>query len=236
MEVLTDASDGDDYLCQLDAIVDSSPSNSPHHVPQMGNQLPALSLTTLEDDVTSDGPALHILPSEAIQKQKPIMPKPVCDSEAYILVLRGVLADGVVHPAERHLLDSWAAKHGVDSGAHEMALLQLGWTIEGYQNACAPVQPAPDKELQGTSHYVIRVAGFLLSLNAGYVNALAMSGLYALAVSHVTGTVTKSALGLGDVQTQVQVIVAFGVGSIACGLMIGKNQVTMPYRKHCIPS
>jgi uncharacterized membrane protein YoaK (UPF0700 family) len=56
--------------------------------------------------------------------------------------------------------------------------------------ACMPPMMF-EKEMQGTS-YAVRAAGFLLSVNAGFVNGVAFSGMYGAAVSHVTGEATHT--------------------------------------------
>ena len=162
------------------------------------------SLVALEEPVQSDAEQLSL-------------------NAAYSLVLRGVLADGVVSLPERELLDAWARTHHIAPSHHEEALREMGWNLDEFEAACLP-HVSVEKEAPSTA-YRVRIAGFLLSANAGYVNGIAFSGMYEVAVSHVTGEVTSASLGLGDVSLSVGVVACFALGASICGMIIGKNQV-----------
>jgi len=52
--------------------------------------------------------------------------------QEYFSILEAVLADGLVHPAERALVDQFRKKHQISSNVHFMCLHSLGWTEEEY--------------------------------------------------------------------------------------------------------
>jgi uncharacterized membrane protein YoaK (UPF0700 family) len=81
-----------------------------------------------------------------------------------------------------------------------------------------------EKELK----FVI-VGGTFLALNAGFINAVSLLGIFATTVSHVTGATTKLAISVVDAQSKDFIhnlgsIIAFWFGSVCNGLMIRNGQ------------
>lgn len=75
----------------------------------------------------------------------------------------------------------------------------------------------------------------MLALSAGLINAVAFSGFSHNAVTHVTGTVTKSAIALasGDFTAyflSTGLIMAFGAGAIISGIIIGNEHLRLGRR------
>ena len=184
----------------------------------------------LSEDVSNPKAASEDAPNTNSAAVAPVSPKSAAsedDLRTYSLLLRGALESGTVAPSDQTVLRKWASEHSIDDQTHTEALSELGMTKEGWVQATTkalPTEPTPEKE-SPHGELPVRTAGFLLALQAGFVNGLAMKGLYKIAVSHVTGTVTRTALGDGDMSTQSGVVLSFILGSTLCGLIIGKNQV-----------
>jgi len=75
----------------------------------------------------------------------------------------------------------------------------------------------------------------VLSLSAGLINAVAFSGFSHNAVTHVTGTVTKSAMALASGQftayfLSTGLVMAFLAGAILSGLIIGNEHLRLGRR------
>ncbi len=75
----------------------------------------------------------------------------------------------------------------------------------------------------------------VLSLSAGLINAVAFSGFSHNAVTHVTGTITKSAIALASGQftayfLSTGLILAFLVGAIISGIIIGNEHLRLGRR------
>lgn len=75
----------------------------------------------------------------------------------------------------------------------------------------------------------------MLALSAGLINAVAFSGFSHNAVTHVTGTVTKSAIALasGDFTAyflSTGLILAFGAGAMISGIIVGNEHLRMGRR------
>jgi uncharacterized membrane protein YoaK (UPF0700 family) len=75
----------------------------------------------------------------------------------------------------------------------------------------------------------------VLALSAGLINAVAFSGFSHNAVTHVTGTVTKSAIALasGDITAyflSTGLIMAFGAGAVISGIIIGNEHLRLGRR------
>lgn len=75
----------------------------------------------------------------------------------------------------------------------------------------------------------------MLALSAGLINAVAFSGFSHNAVTHVTGTVTKSAIALasGDFTAyflSTGLIMAFGAGAMISGMIIGNEHLRLGRR------
>ncbi len=75
----------------------------------------------------------------------------------------------------------------------------------------------------------------VLALSAGLINAVAFSGFSHNAVTHVTGTVTKSAIAIasGDFTgyfLSTGLIMAFGAGAIISGVVIGNEHLRLGRR------
>jgi len=81
----------------------------------------------------------------------------------------------------------------------------------------------------------IWVGAAVLALSAGLINAVAFSGFSHNAVTHVTGTVTRSAIALasGDFTAyflSTGLIMAFGAGAIISGVVIGNEHLRLGRR------
>ena len=77
--------------------------------------------------------------------------------------------------------------------------------------------------------YVVVAGGAILSLNAGFINSVCLNGLYDIAVSHLTGTVTRAALYIvkGDATSFGQAIGILGAFFFGCflnGLLVGDSK------------
>lgn len=75
----------------------------------------------------------------------------------------------------------------------------------------------------------------VLAFSAGLINAVAFSGFSHNAVTHVTGTVTKSAIALasGDFTgyfLSTGLIMAFGAGAVLSGIIIGNEHLRLGRR------
>lgn len=75
----------------------------------------------------------------------------------------------------------------------------------------------------------------VLALSAGLINAVAFSGFSHNAVTHITGTVTRSAIALssGDFTAyflSTGLIMAFGAGAIISGVIIGNEHLRLGRR------
>lgn len=75
----------------------------------------------------------------------------------------------------------------------------------------------------------------ILAFSAGLINAVAFSGFSHNAVTHVTGTVTKSAIALasGDFTAyflSTGLIMAFGAGAVISGVIIGNEHLRLGRR------
>lgn len=76
----------------------------------------------------------------------------------------------------------------------------------------------------------IAVGGVILTAIAGQVNAIGVLGAFHQALTHVTGTVTQSAIGFasGDFVVAVRaasLVVAFVVGAVCAGALVGSAEV-----------
>lgn len=74
----------------------------------------------------------------------------------------------------------------------------------------------------------IILGGSILSFNAGFVNACAIAGAYSIAVSHLTGNITKLGISIFDenesgILLLSSVIGAFVLGSFTAGYMVGDS-------------
>jgi uncharacterized membrane protein YoaK (UPF0700 family) len=81
----------------------------------------------------------------------------------------------------------------------------------------------------------IWVGAAVLALSAGLINAVAFSGFSHNAVTHVTGTVTRSAMSLasGDFTAyflSTGLLMAFGAGAIISGMIIGNEHLRLGRR------
>lgn len=81
----------------------------------------------------------------------------------------------------------------------------------------------------------IWVGAAMLSLSAGLINAVAFSGFSHNAVTHVTGTVTKSAMALASGQftsyfLSTGLIMAFLAGAVLSGIIIGNEHLRLGRR------
>lgn len=81
----------------------------------------------------------------------------------------------------------------------------------------------------------VEVGGFLLALNAGFVNAVGLLGFKHQAVSHLTGTSTFLSLALANSNTQeivhlLLVMASFVVGAAYSGLVIGNTALQLGRR------
>ncbi len=81
----------------------------------------------------------------------------------------------------------------------------------------------------------IWLGGAVLAFSAGLINSVAFSGFSHNAVTHVTGTVTKSAMALASGQftayfLSTGLIAAFLAGAIISGMIIGNEQLRLGRR------
>lgn len=81
----------------------------------------------------------------------------------------------------------------------------------------------------------IWVGAAVLALSAGLINAVAFSGFSHNAVTHITGTVTRSAIALssGDFTTYLLstgLLMAFGAGALISGIIIGNEHLRLGRR------
>jgi hypothetical protein len=53
--------------------------------------------------------------------------------EDYLVMLRMAVADGLVHPRERQVLDQYAAKVGMTEREQEAFLSKVGWTVQEWE-------------------------------------------------------------------------------------------------------
>jgi uncharacterized membrane protein YoaK (UPF0700 family) len=72
----------------------------------------------------------------------------------------------------------------------------------------------------------VEVGGFLLALNAGYINAVGVLGLNHLPISHLTGTSTLLSIEIANGNLQViihllVVMLSFVLGAAASGALVG---------------
>jgi len=54
--------------------------------------------------------------------------------EGYKDILDGTLCDGVVHAKERHALNRYRTRHGIDDASHTRILAEIGWTEAEFSN------------------------------------------------------------------------------------------------------
>ena len=88
---------------------------------------------------TSSSGALQ--PPEAALSPSGLEDKASSDRE-YELMMKAILADGVVDPAERALLVEFAAENSVSNDQHAMLLRQAGWSEEEYELGAKQEEPA----------------------------------------------------------------------------------------------
>jgi len=86
----------------------------------------------------------------------------------------------------------------------------------------------------------VEVGGFLLALNAGYINAVALLGFKHQAVSHLTGTSTFLSLAIANSNVQemthlLLVMASFIVGAAYSGLVIGNAALQLGRRYTAYP-
>ena len=82
----------------------------------------------------------------------------------------------------------------------------------------------------------VEVGGFLLALNAGFVNAIGLLAFEHQAVSHLTGTTTFLSLAIAHSYTQeivrlLLIMASFVIGAAYSGLVIGNTALKLgrPY-------
>ena len=82
----------------------------------------------------------------------------------------------------------------------------------------------------------VEVGGFLLTLNAGFINAVRLLGFKHQGVSHMTGTTTFLSLAIANQQTNeilhlLLVLLSFILGAACSGLLIGNTALKLgrPY-------
>ncbi len=86
-----------------------------------------------------------------------------------------------------------------------------------------------------TNFKFFMMGGFLLALNAGFINAISVLSLLHQAVSHVTGTVTRLGIALAA-QNQSELFVSalivtfFFLGNLISGFVIGDGQLKLGRR------
>ncbi|MBF0238223.1 MAG: DUF1275 domain-containing protein [SAR324 cluster bacterium] len=78
-------------------------------------------------------------------------------------------------------------------------------------------------------------AGAFLSMNAGYINAIALLSMFHLAVSHVSGTVTRIGMAVlpwneNHFFEGLGLLVCFFLGAMISGLVIGHHQFKLGRR------
>ena len=98
--------------------------------------------------------------------------------------------------------------------------------------AAAPAPPkvvASMNDLPRREFWTVVIAGFLLSMNAGYINASTMVGLFGTTVSHVTGTTTR--IGVKIIQGEWDVVLretlilfAFMFGAFVGGIILRNSK------------
>lgn len=81
----------------------------------------------------------------------------------------------------------------------------------------------------------IWVGAAMLALSAGLINAVAFSGFSHNAVTHVTGTITKSAIALASSDftgyfLSTGLILAFGAGAMISGMVVGNEHLRLGRR------
>ncbi|KAJ3314481.1 hypothetical protein HDU76_002405 [Blyttiomyces sp. JEL0837] len=77
--------------------------------------------------------------------------------------------------------------------------------------------------------YTIVAGASILAANAGFINVVAMAGVFSVTVSHVTGTVSRIGISLvqGDITTLsmvVSIILSFMFGAFIAGYMVGDHK------------
>lgn len=79
----------------------------------------------------------------------------------------------------------------------------------------------------------IVVGGALLALNAGFINAVSMSGVFAgVTVSHVTGSVSRISISLVSMDTDTlalvtSIIVSYMFGAFVGGFLVGDSRLVL---------
>jgi len=81
----------------------------------------------------------------------------------------------------------------------------------------------------------VETGGFLLALNAGFINAIGLLGFKHQSVSHLTGTSTFLSLALANQNAQevlhlVLVIISFVIGAAYSGLVVGNTALKLGRR------
>lgn len=81
----------------------------------------------------------------------------------------------------------------------------------------------------------VEIGGFLLAINAGFINAVGLLGFKHQAVSHLTGTSTFLSLAIANTNTQeiahlLLVMVSFILGAAYSGLVIGNTALQLGRR------
>lgn len=81
----------------------------------------------------------------------------------------------------------------------------------------------------------VEIGGFLLALNAGFINAVGLLGFKHQAVSHMTGTSTFLSLAISNSDTQeivhlLLVMASFVIGAAYSGLIIGNTALQLGRR------
>mmetsp|Transcript_15115 Transcript_15115/g.30575 ORF Transcript_15115/g.30575 Transcript_15115/m.30575 type:complete len:124 (-) Transcript_15115:65-436(-) len=66
--------------------------------------------------------------------------------EEYVSVLEAVLADGIVHPAERELVERFKEKHAITRDIHNMCLSRFGWTTEEWDQGIKEMPHMSDED------------------------------------------------------------------------------------------
>jgi uncharacterized membrane protein YoaK (UPF0700 family) len=81
----------------------------------------------------------------------------------------------------------------------------------------------------------IEIGGFLLALNAGYINAIGVLGLGHLPISHLTGTSTLLSIEIVNANSQVikhlvMVMLSFVLGAATSGALVGNVALKLGQR------
>ncbi len=128
----------------------------------------------------------------------------------------------MVNQADKH---SKTLHDDNQSNQNSLELPNLGDEVEENK---PPANPISLKEMKHMELAVIVMGGYLLTINAGFINGITYSSLYHIPASHLSGTSPKFGLSIANddilsAETLVYIIMWFVFGSSISGFIIPGN-------------